>query len=91
MLDAPFYIVCLDSLTADLCSYKFVPAWCISQRGQKYFSTVLAVSNLLQKDEPLYHGSDSHLEVYGSWNRQSLYFRSRNGIAVCLLILFYVP
>ncbi|CBI31708.3 unnamed protein product, partial [Vitis vinifera] len=68
-------------------------AWCISQCGQKCFSTILAVSSLLQKDfpvdQPLYHGSDGRLEVHGSWNRQSLYIQPRNGVVVCLLILFY--
>ncbi|XP_034704624.1 uncharacterized protein LOC117928737 [Vitis riparia] len=59
-------------------------AWCISQCGQKCFSTILAVSSLVQKDfpvdQPLYHGSDGRLEVHGSWNRQSLYIRTRNGV-----------
>lgn len=94
MLDAPTYLVYLDILHADLHSYESVPAWCISQCGQKCFSTILAVSSLLQKDfpvdQPLYHGSDGRLEVHGSWNRQSLYIQPRNGVVVCLLILFYV-
>ncbi|KAF8396756.1 hypothetical protein HHK36_018386 [Tetracentron sinense] len=79
----PTYLVGSDLLKADLHSYESVLARGIGQCWQKGFSTSLGVPFSIQRklpsEEPFLHGSDGHIEVHGSWNRQSLYFQSQDG------------
>ncbi|XP_024020478.1 uncharacterized protein LOC21409015 isoform X4 [Morus notabilis] len=81
---SPTYLIGLDTLKADLHSYKSVLAWRNDRCWQKCFSLSLTLSNLSQKDlpgyGPLLHGSDGRIEVEGSWSRTSSYFMSRSGI-----------
>ncbi|XP_059666223.1 uncharacterized protein LOC132312029 [Cornus florida] len=83
VLAPPTYTVCLDILKADLHSYRSVLDRCIGQCWIKCFSFYLVLSNLLPtdlaSDERLLHGSEARIEVHGTWNKQSLYFRTRNG------------
>ncbi|XP_039051686.1 uncharacterized protein LOC120193179 isoform X2 [Hibiscus syriacus] len=80
---SPTYIVSLDILKAD--PHGSVVPWGNAHCWWKYFSICLSLSSIFQKDLPtdesFLHGDDGRIEVYGSWNRQSSYFRSRNGIA----------
>ncbi|MBA0814466.1 hypothetical protein Gohar_020296, partial [Gossypium harknessii] len=80
---SPTYIVSLDILKAD--PLESVVPWANAHSWWKYFSICLALSSFFQKDlptdEPFFHGVDGRIEVRGSWNRQSSYFQSRNGIA----------
>ncbi|MBA0666088.1 hypothetical protein Goklo_002542 [Gossypium klotzschianum] len=80
---SPTYIVSLDILKAD--PLESVVPWANAHSWWKYFSICLALSSFFQKDlptdEPFFHGDDGRIEVHGSWNRQSSYFQSRNGIA----------
>lgn len=91
VMESPTYLVGLDTLKADLHSYKSVLAWRNDECWQKCFSLSLTLSNLSQKDlpacGPLLYGSDGRIEVKGSWSRQSSYFQSRSGRVVCLSIL----
>ncbi|GMI86265.1 hypothetical protein like AT2G39580 [Hibiscus trionum] len=79
---SPTYIVSLDILKAD--THKSAVPWGNAQCWWKYFSICLSLSSFFQKDLPtdesFLHG-DGRIEVHGSWNRQSSYFQSRNGIA----------
>ncbi|KAK5835455.1 Golgi to ER traffic 4 [Gossypium arboreum] len=80
---SPTYIVSIDILKAD--PLESVVPWANAHSWWKYFSICLALSSFFQKDlptdEPFFHGDDGRIEVRGSWNRQSSYFQSRNGIA----------
>ncbi|MBA0781490.1 hypothetical protein Gotri_002414, partial [Gossypium trilobum] len=80
---SPTYIVSLDILKAD--PLESVVPWANAHSWWKYFSICLALSSFFQKDlptdEPFFHEDDGRIEVRGSWNRQSSYFQSRNGIA----------
>ncbi|XWS74994.1 hypothetical protein CRYUN_Cryun01aG0047000 [Craigia yunnanensis] len=81
---SPTYIVSLDILKADSHPHESVATWGNAPCWWKCFSICLALSSFLQKylptDEPCLDGGDGRIEVHGSWNRQSSYFQSRNGI-----------
>jgi hypothetical protein len=89
VITSPTYLVGLDMLRADPCSYESVLAQRSSQWWQKSFSIFLAVSKMLQKafpaDGPFLHGTGGRIEIHGNWNREASYFQSRNGVLVCLL------
>ncbi|XVE69144.1 hypothetical protein DITRI_Ditri09bG0127000 [Diplodiscus trichospermus] len=78
---SPTYIVSLDILKADSHPHESVATGGNAHCWWKCFSICLALSSFLQKylptDEPFL---DGRIEVHGSWNRQSSYFQSRNGI-----------
>ncbi|XP_052204399.1 uncharacterized protein LOC127809565 [Diospyros lotus] len=82
-LAPPTYLVCLETLKADVHTYGSVLALTGGQCWQKCFSTTLVLSSLLPSDsstdEAFLHGSEARIEVCGSWNSQSLYFHSKNG------------
>ncbi|KAK6228013.1 hypothetical protein SCA6_000353 [Theobroma cacao] len=81
---SPTYIVSLDILKADPHPHESVVTWRNAHCWSKCFSICITLSSLLQKDlptdEPFLDGSDGRIEVHGSWNTQSSYFQSRNGI-----------
>ncbi|XP_021295258.1 uncharacterized protein LOC110424887 isoform X2 [Herrania umbratica] len=81
---SPTYIVSLDILKADPHPHESVVTWRNAHCWSKCFSICITLSSLLQKDlptdEPFLDGSDGRIEVHGSWNRQSSYFQSKNGI-----------
>ncbi|XP_021647068.2 uncharacterized protein LOC110640171 isoform X2 [Hevea brasiliensis] len=83
-LTPPTYLVGLDVLKADPHSYESVVARRHGQCWKKCFSICLALSNLFQidlpADEPFLHSNDGRIEVNGSWDKPSSYFRSRNSI-----------
>ncbi|XP_009798389.1 uncharacterized protein [Nicotiana sylvestris] len=82
-LAPPTYLVGLDDLKADLQSCKSILSPKYGQLWVKCFSLSFVLSNQLHtdlpSDEPLFHGTNARVEVQGGWNRQSLYFQSRNG------------
>ncbi|KAE7996818.1 hypothetical protein FH972_001507 [Carpinus fangiana] len=84
VITSPTYLVGLDMLRADPCSYESVLARRSSQWWQKSFSIFLAVSKMLQKafpaDGPFLHGTGGRIEIHGNWNREASYFQSRNGV-----------
>ncbi|KAJ8562720.1 hypothetical protein K7X08_031172 [Anisodus acutangulus] len=81
-LAPPTYLVGLDVLKADLQSCKSILSHEYSQLWVKCFSLSFVLSSQLPTDlpfdEPLFHGANARVEVQGGWNRQSLYFQSRN-------------
>ncbi|CAN4090114.1 unnamed protein product [Withania somnifera] len=81
-LTPPTYLVGLDVLKADLQSCKSIPSHEYSQLWVKCFSLSIVLSSQLPTDlpfdGPLFHGANARVEVQGGWNRQSLYFQSRN-------------
>ncbi|KAK8535982.1 hypothetical protein V6N12_012645 [Hibiscus sabdariffa] len=89
---SPTYIVSLDILKAD--PHELVVPWGNAHCWWKYFSICLSLSSFFQKDLPtderlptdesFLHCDDGRIEVHGSWNRQSSYFQSRNGIVKTL-------
>ncbi|CAH9113354.1 unnamed protein product [Cuscuta europaea] len=76
----PTYLVGFDVTKVDLQTYKSAVA------QKKCFSGFLVLSSLLLTDltskEPFLYGSEAHVEVHGGWNRQLLYFQSRNGTSI---------
>ncbi|XP_016572157.1 uncharacterized protein LOC107870220 isoform X2 [Capsicum annuum] len=82
-LAPPTYLVGLDVLKADLQSCKSIPSHEYSQLWVKCFSLSIVLSSqlptALPSDELLFYGANARVEVQGGWNRQSLYFQSRNG------------
>ncbi|TMW93488.1 hypothetical protein EJD97_011585 [Solanum chilense] len=82
-LAPPTYLVGLDVLKADLQSCKSILSHEYSQLWVKCFSLTFVLSSQLPTDlpfdGPLFHGTNARVEVQGGWNRQSLYFQSRNG------------
>lgn len=92
-LAPPTYLVGLDVLKADLQSCKSIPSHEYSQLWVKCFSLSIVLSSqlptALPSDELLFYGANARVEVQGGWNRQSLYFQSRNGSSVCRIILFF--
>ncbi|XP_022765189.1 uncharacterized protein LOC111310225 isoform X2 [Durio zibethinus] len=84
VFNSPTYIVSLDILKADPHPHEFVVTWGNAQSWWKCFSICLALSSFLRKglssDEPFVDGGDGRIEVHGSWNRESSFFQSRNGI-----------
>ncbi|XP_019254276.1 PREDICTED: uncharacterized protein LOC109233004 isoform X2 [Nicotiana attenuata] len=82
-LAPPTYLVGLDGLKADLQSCKSILSPKYGQLWVKCFSLSFVLSSQLHtdlpSDEPLFHGTNARVEVQGGWNRQSLYFQSRNG------------
>ncbi|XAR66309.1 hypothetical protein NMG60_11012493 [Bertholletia excelsa] len=82
-LAPPTYFVCLDMLKADLRPRDSILARTIGLSWQKCFSSFLVLSSLLPShfstDEPFLHGAEARIDVYRSWDRQSLYLHSRNG------------
>ncbi|XVF83625.1 hypothetical protein PTKIN_Ptkin16aG0504600 [Pterospermum kingtungense] len=81
---SPTYIVSLDILKADSHPCESVATLGNADCWWKCFSICLALSSFLQKylptDEPFLDSGDGRIEVHSSWNRQSSYFQSRNGI-----------
>lgn len=92
-LAPPTYLVGLDVLKADLQSCKSFLSHEYSQLWVKCFSHSFVLSSQLPTDlpfdGPLFHSANARVEVHGGWNRQSLYFQSRNGSSVCRIILFF--
>lgn len=92
-LAPPTYLVGLDVLKADLQSCKSILSHEYSQLWVKCFSLTFVLSSQLPTDlpfdGPLFHGANARVEVQGGWNRQSLYFQSRNGSSVCRIILLF--
>ncbi|XP_038679052.1 uncharacterized protein LOC119980430 isoform X1 [Tripterygium wilfordii] len=84
VLTLPTYLVSLDSLKVNPHLSQSVVSWRIGECWLKCFSIYLALSNSLQKDfsanECLVFGSNGRVEIHGTWNRQSSYFQSRNGV-----------
>ncbi|XVF23855.1 hypothetical protein REPUB_Repub13aG0075600 [Reevesia pubescens] len=84
VFSSPTYIVSLDILKADPHPKKSVLTQGNADCWRKCFSICLALSSFLLKglptDEPFLDGGDGRIELHGSWNRQSSYFQSRNGI-----------
>ncbi|OMO96934.1 siRNA-mediated silencing protein NRDE-2 [Corchorus olitorius] len=82
---SPTYVVSLDILKADPHAHQSVVTWKNQHCWWKCFSICITLSSFLQKDlsadEPFLDGDDGRIEVHGSWNKQSSYFQSRNGIA----------
>ncbi|MCD9642621.1 hypothetical protein HAX54_029505 [Datura stramonium] len=82
-LAPPTYLVSLDVLKADLQSCKSILSHEYGQLWVKCFSLSFVLSSQLPTDLPvderLFHGANARVEVQGGWNRQSLYFQSRNG------------
>ncbi|XP_057487483.1 uncharacterized protein LOC130773556 isoform X1 [Actinidia eriantha] len=82
-LATPTYLVCLDTLKADLHPRGSVIVRNVGLCWQKCFSSSLAISTLLPSDlpteEPFLHGTQARTEVHGSWNGQSLYFHRKSG------------
>ncbi|CAK9176489.1 unnamed protein product [Ilex paraguariensis] len=83
VLAPPTYLVCLDTLKADLHSYKSVLVEGVGRCWKKCFSASFVLSSLLPtdlpSDEPFLHGTETRVEVHGVWNRRSLYYQCRNG------------
>ncbi|XP_019192840.1 PREDICTED: uncharacterized protein LOC109187173 isoform X3 [Ipomoea nil] len=86
LLAPPTYLVGFNVLKTDLHSCKSIGAQSFSQHQLKCYSGFLVLSSLLPTDlaskEPFLHGSEARVEVHGGWNRQLLYFHSRNGTLV---------
>ncbi|KDO67695.1 hypothetical protein CISIN_1g000307mg [Citrus sinensis] len=82
ILTPPTYIVGLDILKADSYQYQSVIARRHGLCWQKCLSVSLAISSIYPKDLPadLSLIGDGRIECIGSWNRQSSFFRSRNGV-----------
>ncbi|KAL1806071.1 hypothetical protein ACET3Z_029139 [Daucus carota] len=83
-LTSPSYLVCLDMMKADLRVRKSVLGQSEASCWQKSFSATLVLSSLLPmgllSGEPFLHGPGARIESYGSWNRQSSYFHSIQGM-----------
>lgn len=91
-LTSPSYLVCLDMMKADLRVRKSVLGQSEASCWQKSFSATLVLSSLLPRGllsgEPFLHGPGARIESYGSWNRQSSYFHSIQGMVCQSLLLF---
>lgn len=89
----PSYLVCSDILKADLLAYKSVLGQSEASCWQKCFSATLVLSSLLPiglpLGEPFLHCPGARIESYGSWNRQSSYFHSIQGM-VCHHLFYSV-
>ncbi|KAL8103027.1 hypothetical protein AgCh_027530 [Apium graveolens] len=81
----PSYLVCSDIMKADLRACKSVLGRSETSCWQKNFSATLVLSSLLPTglplDQPFLHGPGARIESYGSWNRQSSYFHSLQGMS----------
>ncbi|GAB2225844.1 hypothetical protein Droror1_Dr00021613 [Drosera rotundifolia] len=82
VLIPPAYLISLNTLGADSPSSASAIARKVGPSWGNIFSTSLVVSSSLQRwfhsDEPFLHGSDSYVEIHGSYNRQNSCFRSRS-------------
>ncbi|KAK1378091.1 RNA-binding family protein [Heracleum sosnowskyi] len=81
----PSYLVCSDIMKADLSACKSVLGQSEASCWQTNFSATLVLSSLLPMglplDQPFLHGPGARIESYGSWNRQSSYFHSIQGMS----------
>lgn len=79
------YLVCSDTMKADLRACKSVLGQSEASCWQKNFSATLVLSSLLPmglpSGQPFLHGPGARIESYGSWNRQSSYFHSIQGMS----------
>ncbi|KAG9141516.1 hypothetical protein Leryth_024893 [Lithospermum erythrorhizon] len=78
----PTYLIDLDVLHVNLCSYRSISTESFGQCWKKCFSSTLVLSSVLPVDlpldEPFLHGNEPRVESEASGNRQLLYFDSKN-------------